>query len=147
MKNNLKYFTILFLLLPLLGQAQSTPETFKVFDIYGNMNGATLVEMQKEMLKSYDFSYYKSLVLTKDKGAGYYARRCLEIDQKGAKKVKQITSNGVLSTVYLQLSPQRGLNRLILFNETNQPHYKMTLIYIESKKEMDELLNIILKRK
>lgn len=128
-------------------KAQSDLEINKVFEQYGRQKGSVLVEMSREMLKGYDFTYYKSIVTNDNKEAADFTRRCLEIDQKGAKKVKQVVSNGVLSSIYLQLPKKGKYFRLVLFNETTSPERKMTLIYIESEKDSEEILKIILKRK
>ena len=127
--------------------AQVDLEINKVFDQYGKQKGSVLVEMSREMLEGYDFTYYKSIVTTDNKEAADLARRCLEIDQKGAKKVKRVVSNGVLSSIYLQLPKKGEYFRLVLFNETTKPERKMTLIYIESEKDSEEILKIILKRR
>lgn len=127
--------------------AQNDLAINKVFERYGKQKGSVMVEMSREMLKEYDFTYYKSIVTTDNKEAADFARECLEIDQKGAKKVKQVVSNGVLSSIYLQL-PQRGKYfRLILFNETITHGRKMTLIYIESEKDSEEILQLNLKKR
>ena len=62
--------------------AQSDLEINKVFDQYGRQKGSVLVEMSREMLEGYDFTYYKSIVTTNNQEAADLARRCLEIDQK-----------------------------------------------------------------
>lgn len=127
--------------------AQSDLEINKVFEKYGKQQGTVLVEMSREMLKGYDFTFYKSIMASGNKEAGDFARQCLEIDQKGAKKVKQVVSNGVLSSIYLQLPKKGKYFRLVLFNEAISPERKMTLIYIESEKDSEEILKIILKKK
>lgn len=127
--------------------AQSDLEINKVFEKYGKQQGSVLVEMSREMLEGYDFTFYKSIMASGNKEAGDFARLCLEIDQKGAKKVKQVVSNGVLSSIYLQLPKKGKYFRLVLFNETTLPERKMTLIYIESEKDSEEILKIILKKK
>ncbi len=127
--------------------AQVDLEINKVFEQYGRQKGSVLVEMSREMLEGYDFTYYKSIVTTDNKEAADLARRCLEIDQKDAKKVKRVVSNGVLSSIYLQLPKKGEYFRLVLFNETTKPERKMTLIYIESEKDSEEILKIILKRR
>lgn len=149
MKNNkLIPVWMLFLLVACFGvQAQSGLEIDKAFEKYGRQKGATLVEMNKESLKEYGFTFYKSLLVKDNKEAADFIRKCLTQDQRGAKKVKQVTSNGTLSTVYLQLPPQNKVSRLVLFNDTQTPEHKTTLIYIESHKESEEVLNFILKRK
>ena len=127
--------------------AQSDLEINKVFEKYGKQQGTVLVEMSREMLKGYDFTFYKSIMASGNKEAGDFARQCLEIDQKGAKKVKQVVSNGVLSSIYLQLPKKGKYFRLVLFNEATSPERKMTLIYIDSEKDSEEILKIILKKK
>ena len=127
--------------------AQSDLEIDKVFEQYGRQKGSVLVEMSREMLEGYDFTYYKSIVTTDNKEAADLARRCLEIDQKDAKKVKRVVSNGVLSSIYLQLPKKGEYFRLVLFNETTKPERKMTLIYIESEKDSEEILKIVLKKR
>ncbi len=150
MKNINKY--VVLAMLVIVGftanvKAQNDLEISKVFDKYGKQKGSVLVEMSKEMLEGYDFTYYKSIVTTGNKEAADFARQCLETDQKGAKKVKQVVSNGLLSSIYLQL-PKKGKHfRLVLFNESPAPERKMTLIYIESEKDSEEILKIILKKK
>ncbi len=127
--------------------AQSDLEINKVFERYGRQKGSVMVEMSREMLKGYDFTYYKSIVTTDDKEVADFARRCLAVDEKGAKKVKQVVSNGVVSSIYLQLPKRNKYFRLVLFNETTSPEQKTTLIYIESEKDSEEILKFILKKK
>lgn len=150
MNNISKYLVLISLIIFGLAtnlNAQSDLEINKVFEKYGKQKNSVMVEMTKEMLKGYDFTYYKSIVTTDNAEAADFARACLKIDQKGAKKVKQVVSNGVVSSIYLQL-PKKGKHfRLILFNESLTPQRKMTLIYIESEKDSEEILKIILKRR
>lgn len=150
MKDINKYLVLVMLLVIGLStnlNAQSDLEINKVFEKYGKQQGTVLVEMSREMLKGYDFTFYKSIMASGNKEAGDFARQCLEIDQKGAKKVKQVVSNGVLSSIYLQLPKKGKYFRLVLFNEATSPERKMTLIYIESEKDSEEILKIILKKK
>ncbi|MFV0391175.1 MAG: DUF6108 family protein [Paludibacteraceae bacterium] len=127
--------------------AQNNLEIDRVFEKYGRQKGAVMVEMSKEMLDGYDFTYYKSIVVNDSKEAGDLARLCLKSDQKNAKKVKQVVSNGEVSSIYLQLPRKGKYHRLILFNESVKPNRKMTLIYIESEKDSEEILKLILKKK
>ena len=128
-------------------KAQSDLEINKVFDKYGKQKGSVMVEMSKEMLEGYDFIYYKSIIISNNKKAGDFTRECLKIDQGGAKKVKQVVTNGEVSSIYLQLPKKGKYHRLILFNETSAPKLKMTLIYIESEKDSEEILKLIIKKK
>lgn len=149
--NNMNKYLIIALLLT-VGftanlNAQSDLEINKVFERYGRQKGSVMVEMSREMLKGYDFTYYKSIVTTENKEVADFARRCLAVDEKDAKKVKQVVSNGIVSSIYLQLPKRDKYFRLVLFNETTSPKQKMTLIYIESEKDSEEILKFILKKK
>lgn len=138
---------ILFLALSPSLYAQKDLQISKVFEQYGEKKGVTMVDMTNEMLDGYDFSLFKSITIKNNPSAADFIRKCLEKDQEGARKVKQVVANGVLTSVYLQL-PRRGqLYRLILFNQSFQPENKITLIYIESKNDSENILKLILKKK
>lgn len=126
--------------------AQNNLEIKKAFDRYGNKKGVVMVELTGEMLEDYDFSFFKSLMIREHPEAADYIRKRLAIDEVGAKKVKQVVSNGTPTSIYLQLPPQRKLHRLILFNETSNPEYLVTLIYIETEHDAEDVLKLILKK-
>lgn len=126
--------------------AQNNLEIKKAFDRYGNKKGVVMVELTGEMLEDYDFSLFKSLMIREHPEAADYIRKRLAIDEVGAKKVKQVVSNGTPTSIYLQLPPQRKLHRLILFNETSNPEYLVTLIYIETEHDAEDVLKLILKK-
>jgi len=127
--------------------AQKDLQISKVFDQYGEKKGVVMVDLTNEMLDGYDFSSFKSITIKNNPSAADFIRKCLEKDQEGAKKVKQVVANGVLTSVYLQLPRKGQLYRLILFNETFTPENKITLIYIESKNDSENILKLILKKK
>jgi len=127
--------------------AQKDLQISKVFDQYGEKKGVVMVDLTNEMLDGYDFSSFKSITIKNNPSAADFIRKCLEKDQEGAKKVKQVIANGVLTSVYLQLPRKGQLYRLILFNETFNPENKITLIYIESKNDSENILKLILKKK
>jgi hypothetical protein len=106
-----------------------------------------MVEMTDEMLNGYDFSLFKSLTIKDNPSAADFIRKCLVKDQVGAKKVKQVVTNGVATSIYLQLPRKGQLYRLILFNEVFKPEQKITLVYIESKSDSEDVLKLILKKK
>ena len=133
-------------ILPAL-HAQQDLQISKVFDLYGDKKGAVMVELTDEMLDGYDFSLFKSITIHNNPQAADFIRKCLLKDQPGAKKVKQVVANGILTSVYLQLPRKGDLYRLILFNESFSPAQRITLIYIESKNDSDEVLKLILKKK
>lgn len=128
-------------------KAQSDLEIRKAFEKYGEMKGVVMVELSSEMLDGYDFSLFKSLIVSNNSAAGDFIRKCLAKDEAGAKKVKQVVANGKPMSIYLQLPRKSDLYRLILFNETQKPENKITLIYIESKNDSEDILKLILKRK
>jgi hypothetical protein len=119
----------------------------KVFDQYGERKGVVMVELTDEMLDGYDFSLFKSITIKNNPTAADFIRKCLQKDQVGAKKVKQVVANGVPTSIYLQLPRKGQLYRLILFNEVLNAERKITLIYIESKNDSEDVLKLILKKK
>lgn len=127
--------------------AQSGLEIQKVFDRYGNKKGVVMVQLTGEMLEEYDFTLFKSLTIQDQPEAADYIRKRLAIDEKGARKVKQVVANGVATSIYLQLPPKGENHRVILFNESNKSQHIITLIYIESENDSDEVLKLILKKK
>jgi len=133
-------------ILPTL-QAQSDLQISKAFDQYGERKGVVMVELTDEMLNGYDFSLFKSLTIKDNPSAAEFIRKCLLRDEVGAKKVKQVVTNGVPTSIYLQLPRKGKLYRLILFNEIFTPEHKLTLIYIESKNDSEDVLKLILKKK
>lgn len=128
-------------------KAQNDLQISRVFDQYGTKKGSVMVELTDEMLEGYDFSLFKSITISRNPQAADFIRKCLIKDEAGAKKVKQVVANGVLTSVYLQLPRKGQLYRLILFNETFTPVQKITLIYIESKNDSEDVLKLILKKK
>ena len=119
----------------------------KVFDQYGEKKGVIMVELTSEILEDFDFTLFKSITIKNNPPAADFIRKCLSKDEIGAKKVKQVVSNGIPTTIYLQLPRKGDEFRLILFNETLKPELKNTLIYIESKKDTEEALKLIIKKK
>lgn len=150
MRSIKKYF-ILMLLVGLVAvpglKAQNDLQISKVFDQYGERKGVVMVELTDEMLDGYDFSLFKSITIKNNPTAADFIRKCLQKDQVGAKKVKQVVANGVPTSIYLQLPRKGQLYRLILFNEVLNAERKITLIYIESKNDSEDVLKLILKKK
>ena len=147
---SIKIYLLLMLLTGFTGiqslQAQSDLEIKKVFDRYGNRKGVVMVELTGEMLDGFDFTLFKSLMIRNNAEAADYIRKSLAKDEVGARKVKQVVANGVPTSVYLQLPPRGKNHRLILFNETSKPEHVITLIYIESMSDSEDVLKLILKK-
>lgn len=133
--------------LSVVGHAQDGLQIKNVFERYGKQKGSTMVELTDGSLGAFQFSLFKSLVIENNNEATDFVRQCLSSDEKGAKKVKQVVSNGVVTSEYLQLQQKNGIYRLILFNDLTRPNEKVTLIYIETKNNSDEILKYILKKK
>jgi len=140
-------FLLLSLCLPSHLMAQKGLNIDEAFKRYGKAKNAVMVNMSKEVLEEYDLTFFKSITIKNDPEAANFIRACLAKDEKGAKKIKQVVANGVVTTTYLQLAPVEGGNRLILFNEQVKPTRQLVLIYIESEKETDDILKPLLIKK
>lgn len=148
MKSNKKYIIIAFLLfIAGVVQAQTGLEIQKVFQQYGKSKGVVMVELRDKKVGNYEFSLFKSITISNNPEATNFIRTCLEKDQQGAKKVKQVMVNGVPQSVFLQLSKSGKFYRLILFNELTKTENKTVLIYIESETDSEEILKYILNKK
>jgi len=151
----MKRFTKLYLLvlfavalaIPHQLHAQKDLQISKVFDMYGKKKGVVMVEISGEMLESYDFTLFKSIIIKNDPAAAEFARKCIAKDQEGAKKIKQVLNSGELTSIVLQLARKGKDNRLILYNESPGGETQITLVYIESKIDVESIMNMILKKK
>ncbi|MDP4270480.1 MAG: DUF6108 family protein [Bacteroidota bacterium] len=134
-----------FWLLPELVNAQSDLQISKVFEKYGSRKHVVMVEMSREMLASYNMTLYKSISIKEDPSAVEFVRNCLSKDKEGAKKIKQVMKGGELVSAYYQLNKRGKDNRFILFR--SDPLNVVTLIYIETEEETDNIVNMLLKKK
>jgi hypothetical protein len=138
---------VLFGLVSLSLQAQNDLFIGKVFDTYGKKKGVVMVDLSGEVLENYRLTRFRSITIKNDAEAAKFARRCLERDQDGARKIKEVVSNGIPTSVYLQLPRIGAENRLILYNENRNNEIRITLIYIESKDDTESILKLLLKKK
>ena len=106
-----------------------------------------MVDISGEMLENYRLNRFRSITIKNDPEAARFARKCIERDQEGAKKIKEVTSNGVPTSIYLQLPKSGTENRLILFNENKQKELQITLVYIESKHDTETILKLLLRKR
>ncbi|WP_243347839.1 DUF6108 family protein [Parabacteroides sp. FAFU027] len=134
-----------FWLLPELVNAQSDLQISKVFEKYGSRKHVVMVEMSREMLASYNMTLYKSISIKEDPSSVEFVRNCLSKDKEGAKKIKQVMKGGELVSAYYQLNKRGKDNRFILFR--SDPPNVVTLIYIETEEETDNIVNMLLKKK
>jgi len=149
MKRNKIYFLLLLAMAMMASPklyAQKDLQISKVFEEYGKMKGVVMVELTDEVLGNYNFTLFKSITIKNNPNASKFIRECLQKDESGAKKIKQVISNGIPTSIYLQL-PRKGKdNRLILFNESKAPTNQITLIYIETPSDTEDVLKLLLKK-
>ncbi len=150
--SNLKKSYILIAIFALSGfamqvNAQKNLNINEVFETYGKKKNAVMVSLTNEVLGEYEFSMFKSINIKNDPSAADFVREKISLDEKGAKKIKQVVSNGIVTSIYLHLPQRNELNRLILFNEQFKPERQLILIYIESKNNTDDIMKILLKKK
>lgn len=149
MKQNALFLLIFMLLFPTLSEAARTQENLKikdVFNIYGKRKNVTMVELSKEMLDTYNITFYKSITIKNDPEALVFIRKCLEKDQEGAHKIKEVTDDGGIISAYYQIPGQNSsFNRFILFKVN--PKGIITLIYIEGELDSDDLITILFTKK
>ena len=149
MKKNLLFLLIILFLCPAISEAAKTQEDLKikdVFRIYGKRKNVVMVELSKEMLDTYDITFYKSITIKNDPEALGFIRKCLEKDQDGAHKIKEVMSDGGIISAYYQIPGKNSAtNRFILFKVN--PKGVITLIYIEGELDSDDLITILFTKK
>ncbi len=88
-----KYIIIAFLLCIVSTiSAQEGLEIQKMFQQYGKSKGVTMVELRDKKFGEYKFSLFKSITISVEKNseAADFARKSIEKDQLGAKKVNKL---------------------------------------------------------
>ena len=89
-----------------------------------------MVEVAKEMRETYVMTRYKSSAIKSDPGALRVTRQCLEADQRGARKIKEVSDDGGVVSAYYQLpGKDPDVNRFVLFKVNSKG--TITLVYIE----------------
>lgn len=117
-----------------------------VFHIYGKRKNVVMVELSKDMLETYNITYYKGITIKNDPEALAFVRKCLEKDQDGAKKIKEVLSDGKIISAYYQIPMEDSpVNRFILFKVSKKG--VITLIYIEGELDSDDLITILFTKK
>ncbi|MDR2969517.1 MAG: DUF4252 domain-containing protein [Tannerellaceae bacterium] len=132
-------------LLPVGAAATELQSGLKIEDVfgrYGKRKNVTMVELSKEMLETYGMVRYKSITIKNDDEALRFTRRCLEADQKGARKIKEVTDDGGIVSAYYQLpSVKEELNRFVLFKVNKKKI--ITLVYIEGELDSEDLITLL----
>lgn len=117
-----------------------------VFQRYGRKKNVTMVELSNEMLETYGMTRYKSITIKNDPDALIFTRQCLEADQKGARKIKEVTDDGGVISAYYQLPVKDAdINRFVLFKVNKKG--VITLVYIEGDLDSDDLITILFTKK
>lgn len=133
------------LLHPFEAVASETQKDLKIQDVfqrYGRKKNVTMVELSNEMLETYGMTRYKSITIKEDPEALRFTRQCLEADQKGARKIKEVTDDGGVVSAYYQLpAKEEDLNRFILFKVNKKGI--ITLVYIEGDLDSDDLITLL----
>lgn len=114
----------------------------EIFHRYGKNKNVTMVELSKEMLETYGMRHYKSITIKNDPTALEFTRKCLEADQQGARKIKEVTDDGGVISAYYQLpGKETDINRFILFKVNTKG--VITLVYIEGELDSDDLITLL----
>ena len=148
-----KYLLLLLMavccLLPSEVSAAETQKDLKIQDVflrYGKKRNVTMVELSNEMLETYGMTRYKSITIKDDPEALRYIRQCLEADQKGARKIKEVTDDGGVISAYYQLpGKEPDINRFVLFKVSKKG--VITLVYIEGDLDSDDLITLLFTKK
>ena len=85
-------------------EAQKDLKIQDVFTRYGKKRNVTMVELSNEMLETYGMTRYKSITIKDDPEALRFTRQCLEADQRGARKIKEVTDDGGVVSAYYPVS-------------------------------------------
>lgn len=142
----LTLLTLLFLATA-TAYSQSDLEIQRVFSQCGKQKGVIMVEMKNKQFGGIRFSLFRSLTTKANSDVEQFTRQCIEKDRINATKIKEVVVSGVVQTIFLELPKRGNTSRLILFNTTKKKSQSITLIYIESKAEAEDIINFILKKK
>lgn len=126
--------------------AQDKLNIISVFEKYGKKRGATMVVLNKEALLNYKLDAFRSITMKYDVPFSEDVQQAIASDKKSAYKIKEVMSNGILSSGYYQLPASNNkLYRYILFKINNDG--KATLIYMEGGKDSESLVNSLFIKK
>ena len=137
------------LLLPADMEAATAQKDLRIQDVftrYGKKKNVTMVELSNEMWETYGMTRYKSITIKSDPEALRFTRQCLDTDQQGARKIKEVTDNGEVVSAYYQLQGKDSdVNRFVLFKVNSKG--TITLVYIEGELDSDDLITLLFTKK
>ena len=120
-------------------KAQEELSINTIFEKYGKQKGSTMVVLSGKALHEHKLDKYKGITLKSDIYIINEIQHCLETDKKMAKQIKEVISDGIITSGFYQLSDKSNLKRYILFKIGNDG--TATLIYLEGGSESEELVN------
>lgn len=141
-QHSLRLFSLFMLFTLSMGglHAQEELKINAIFEKYGKKKGSTMVVLSGKSLHNYKLDKYKGITLTYDTNILDEMQQCLERDKKQAREIKEVISNGTITSGYYQLKEEnRSIYQYILFKIGNDG--TATLIYMEGGKESEELVS------
>lgn len=135
--------TALTLCLILIGigtaNAQEGLAVNNIFQQYGHSKGCKMVVMKNTKLRGYHLTIYKSLTYPNKYAADI--KKDLNTDRRAAKKIREVIDNGSIASGYYMMPPHaNGINRYVLFSNTNKG--KGAVIYIEGDLSPEDIMTI-----
>ncbi len=123
--------------------AQQGLHVADIFSRYGHERGCKMVEMHDTELHGYELKTYQSLTY---RIHGDEIAPLLEEDRRKAKKIREVVSDGRVSSGYYIMPPTaEGLNRYILYSQKQDN--SGAIVYIEGKLEPDDILKLCYQRR
>ena len=135
--------TALTLCLILIGigttNAQEGLAVNNIFQQYGHSKGCKMVVMKNSKLRGYHLIIYKSLTYPNKYATDIKIH--LNTDRRAAKKIREVIDNGSIASGYYMMPPHaNGINRYVLFSNTNKG--KGAVIYIEGNLSPEDIMTI-----
>ena len=135
--------TALTLCLFLIGigtaNAQEGLAVNNIFQQYGHSKGCKMVVMKNTKLRGYHLIIYKSLTYPNKYAADI--KKDLNTDRRAAKKIREVIDDGSIASGYYMMPPHaNGINRYVLFSNTNKG--KGAVIYIEGDLSPEDIMTI-----
>ena len=110
-----------------------------IFQQYGHSKGCKMVVMKNTKLRGYHLTIYKSLTYPNKYAADIKTH--LNTDRRAAKKIREVIDNGSIASGYYMMPPHaNGINRYVLFSNTNKG--KGAVIYIEGDLSPEDIMTI-----
>ena len=123
--------------------AQQGLRVADIFSRYGHERGCKMVEMHDTELHGYELKTYQSLTY---RIHGDEIAPLLEEDRRKAKKIREVVSDGRVSSGYYIMPPTaEGLKRYVLY--TQKQDNSGAIVYIEGKLEPDDILKLCYQRR